>query len=394
MKKGATELRIIRFVAICDHVASCVTMIILRTLNHLLNVSFEILLDALRFLSLGVRSYSALRAENLFIRRQLALFAERKVKARRADDGTRLTLVILSQFFAWKDALVIVKPETLISWHRKGFRLFWRCKSKRRGRPRLSIQLQQLIAQMAEQNATWGEERIADELLLKLGIHVSPRTVRRYMPDGTGSGNRLPSLRWTTFVHNHAKSILASDFFITVTANFRILYVLVIMEIGTRKIVHFNVKDHPTAEWTLQQFREVFQEKEVPRFLIHDRDSIFSAELDLAIQSMGFKILKTPVRTPTANAYCERLIGTIRRECLDFMIPINERYLRRLLSEWVVHYNQGRPHSSLGPGIPNASNVLLLAGHSRHEISHDYRVIAKSVLSGLHHEYRLEKLAA
>jgi putative transposase len=172
-------------------------MNIFRALNHLLNVSFEILLDVRRFLSLGVRSYSALRAKNLFLRRQLALFAERKVKARRADDGTRLTLVLLSRFFAWKDALVIVKPETLISWHRKGFRL-WRWKSKRRGRPRLPVELQQLIAQIAEHNATWGEERIADELLLKLGIHVSPRTVRRYMPNGTGPGNRLSSQRWTT----------------------------------------------------------------------------------------------------------------------------------------------------------------------------------------------------
>ena len=223
---------------------------------------------------------------------------------------------------------------------------------------------------------------------------MSSRTVRRYMPKGTGHGNRLSSQRWTTFVRNHAKSILASDFFVSVTANFRILYVLVIMEIGTRRIVHFNVTDHPTAEWTLQQFREVIQEKEVPRFLIHDRDSIYSAELDLAIKSMGLKILKTPVRTPTANAYCERFIGTVRRECLDFMIPLNERHLRRLLAEWVVHYNRGRPHSSLGPGIPGASTVLLVGEPSRHEISRDQRVVAKSVLGGLHHEYRLEKIAA
>ena len=214
------------------------------------------------------------------------------------------------------------------------------------------------------------------------------------MPNGREPGNRLSSQRWTAFVHNHAKSILAFYFLKTVTANFRILYVLVIMEIGTRKMVHLNVTDHPTAEWTLQQFREAIQEKEVPRFLIHDRDSIYSAELDLAIKSIGLKILKTPVRSPAANAYCERLIGTIRRECLDFMIPLNERHLRRLLSKWVVHYNQGRPHSSLGPGIPNAPDVLPVAGSCRHEISHDYRVIAKSVLGGLHHEYQLEKIAA
>jgi len=202
------------------------------------------------------------------------------------------------------------------------------------------------------------------------------------MPDGTGSGTRLSSQRWTSFVRNHAQSILASDFFVAVTANFRILSVLVIMEIGTRRIVHFNVTNHPTAEWTLQQFREVIQGKEMPRFLIHDRDSIYSVELDLAIKSTGLKILKTPVRAPTANAYCERLIGTIRREYMDFMIPLNERHLRRLLTEWVAHYNKGRPHSSLGPGIPDRPVVLPDTGPSRHQIPRDHRVVAKSVLGG------------
>jgi transposase InsO family protein len=196
------------------------------------------------------------------------------------------------------------------------------------------------------------------------------------------------------FVRTHAQSIVASDFFVAVTANFRILYVLVIMEIGTRSIVHFNVTGHPTAEWTLQQFREGIQGKEMPRFLIHDRDSIYSAELDLAIKSMGLRILRTPVRAPTANSYCERLIGTIRRECLDFMIPLNERHLRRLLKEWVAHYNRGRPHSSLGPGIPDSSVVLPDSSPSRHYIPHDHRVVARPVLGGLHHEYQLEKLAA
>jgi putative transposase len=352
------------------------------------------MLDVIRFVSLGARSNSALKAENLFLRRQLALFVERKVKARRADDGTRLIMVILSRFFSWKDALVIVKPETVIRWHRKGFRLFWRWKSKRLGRPRLPAELQQLIAQMAEQNATWGEERIASELLLKLGIRVSPRTIRRYMPKDTEPEDRIASQRWMTFIHNHAKSIMASDFFVAVTASFRILYVHVIMEVGTRRIVHFNVTDHPTAEWTLQQFREVIQGNEMERFLIHDRDSIYSAELDSAIKSMGVEILKTPVRAPTANAYCERLIGTIRRECLDFMIPLNERHLRLLLKEWRVHYNRGRPHSSLGPGIPDAPSVLPAVEASRHILPHDQRVVAKSVLGGLHHEYRLEKIAA
>jgi putative transposase len=276
----------------------------------------------------------------------------------------------------------------------QGFRLFWRWKSKNRGRPRLSIDVQRLIIQMAEENANWGEERIAAEILLKIGVSVSPRTVRRYMPHHPGTRNQLGSERWITFVKNHAKAILACDFCVTVTANFRLLYVLVIMEIGSRRIVHFNVTDHPTSEWTLQQFREAIPANDVIRFLIHDRDSIYSADLDSAIESMGLKILKTPVRAPTANAYCERLIGTIRRECLDFMIPLNERHLRRILMEWVDHYNKGRPHSSLGPGIPDSSVVIMDPGSSRHYIPRNHRIISKPILGGLHHEYGIEEAAA
>jgi transposase InsO family protein len=219
---------------------------------------------------------------------------------------------------------------------------------------------------MAERNATWGEERIAAELLLKLRVRVSPRTVRRYVPDGAGSGNRVSSQRWTTFVWNHAQSILACDLFVPVTAIFRILYVFAIMELGTRRIVHFNVTDQTTPEWTLQQFREVIQVEEAPSFLIHGRDSIRSAELDSGLKWMGPTILKTPARSPTANAYCEQPVGTIRRERIDLMIPLNERHLRRLLTAWVAHHKKGRPHSSLGPEIPDPSVVLPVDGPSGH----------------------------
>ena len=160
---------------------------------------------------------------------------------------TRMSMVLFSRFFAWQNALVNVKPETFLSWHRKGFRLLWRWKS-RRGRPRVPTDLRELIFKMAQENPTWGEERIAAELLLKLGIRVSPRTVRRYMPPDSGPRKRVPSQRWMTFVRNHARGMLASDFLVVVTAHFRVLYVFVVMEVGTRKIVHFNVTDHPTAD--------------------------------------------------------------------------------------------------------------------------------------------------
>jgi transposase InsO family protein len=353
-----------------------------------------LLLDTLRFIKLSLRPRSALAAENLFRRKQLALYLERMAKPQRAKDAARLTLVLLSRLFAWRQVLTIVKPDTFIRWHRQGIRLFWRWKSKRRGRPRIPPEVQQLIAEMAQRNPTWGEERIAAEFLLKLGIRVSPRTVRRYMPDDTGSQRGPSSQRWMTFVRNHAQGILACDFFVAITATFRVFYVFVVLEVGTRRIAHFNVTAHPTADWTLQQFREVITGEAPYRFVVHDRDSIYSPELDSALKSMGMRVLKTPFRAPQANAFCERLVGTIRRECLNFLIPLNERHLRRILKEWGAHYNRGRPHSSLGPGIPDPPVDLRLKRSSGHRIPGDHVVVARSILAGLHHEYRLERIAA
>jgi putative transposase len=176
---------------------------------------------------------------------------------------------------------------------------------------------------MAKENPTWGQGRVASELSLKLGIYVSPRTVRAYWSSGPDRRcRRISSQHWRMFVHNHARSIVACDFLIAVTARFRVLYVLVVMEVGTRKILHCNVTGHPTATWTLQQFREALPVDHPCKFLIHDRDSIFSPSLDRELQSFGLRVLRTPVRSPQANAYCERLVGTIRRECLDFLIPL------------------------------------------------------------------------
>jgi len=197
-----------------------------------------------------------------------------------------------------------------------------------------------------------------------------------------------------TFVRNHAQAILACDFFVVVTAKFQLLYVFLIMELGTRRIAHFNVTAHPTTSWTLQQFREVNTGELTQHFLIHDRDSIYSSDFDSALQAMDLRILKTPFRAPQANTFCERLIGTVRRECLDFLIPINERHVRRVVAEWVTHYNLGRPHSSLGPGIPDPVFGYQRVEPHGHNIPIDYHVAAKAILGGLHHEYWLERRAA
>ena len=282
-------------------------------------------------MNLAVRSQGSLVAENLFLRKQLAFYQERKTRPRRLTDAARVTLVFWSRWFNWKDALIIVKPETLIGWHRKGFRLFWRWKSKP-GRPRLRKNIRELIVRRARENPTWGQERVAAELSLKLGIYVSPRTVRAYWPwQPNRHPGRISSQPWRTFVRNHAPSVLSCDFAVVVTARFRLLYVLVLMEVATRRIVHANVTAHPTTEWTLQQFREAISGDHPYRFLIHDRDAIFSLGLDDELQAFGLRALRTPVRAPQANAYCERLVGTMRRECLDFLIPLSEKHLRAIL---------------------------------------------------------------
>jgi putative transposase len=213
----------------------------------------------------------------------------------------------------WREALAVVKPDTLIRWHQQGFRLFWRWKSKPRGRPRIPPDLQKLIADMAAHNVTWGEERVAAELLLKLGIRVSPRTGRRYMPPPSPGPQRGPSSqRGRTFVRNHAQEMLGCDFFVTVTAGFRLLYVFVVMEVGSRRIVECNVTAHPTADWTRQQLQEVLSDEKPYRFPIHDRDSIYSPQLDSALQAMGLRVLKTPYRAPQAKAYASHCTSSAR----------------------------------------------------------------------------------
>jgi putative transposase len=184
-------------------------------------------------------------------------------------------------------------------------------------------------------------------------------------------------------------------FFVAVTATFRMMYVFVVLEVGTRRILHWNVTVHPTAEWTAQQFRLIVPGDQAHRFVIHDRDTIYSEGVDRTRAAMGMTVLKTPVRAPQANAFCERLVGTIRRECLDFFILLNERHLRHVLQRWVAHYNRGRPHASLGPGIPELPRIDKAIGDaSGHRLPDGYRVAASPILGALHHEYRLEPKAA
>jgi putative transposase len=368
----------------------------IRHLGQFICTLLMLLGDSGRYLMYRWRAPAALAAENLFLRKQLALYQERQIKPRRATQATRMALAWLARWFDWRQALVVVQPATLIRWHRQGICLWWRWKSMR-GRPPIPTELRALIRRMARDNPMWGQERIANELLLKLGLRVSPRTVRKYMPKrpNPGPGTRAQSQRWSTFVRNHARNIVACDFCVVVTATFRLLYVFVVIEHASRRLLHVNVTAHPTAEWTLKQLREAIPADHTYRFLIHDRDTIFSRQLDQRIRNLGLGLLKTPPRCPQANAICERVLGTLRRECLDFLIPFTANHLRQLVVEWVTHYNTGRPHMALGPGIPQPLPARLTSlQKDRHVVPDHLSIVAHPILRGLHHDYALETRAA
>ena len=202
--------------------------------------------------------------------------------------------------------------------------------------------------------------------------------------------------RWSTFLRNHARAIVAGDFFVAVTASFRLLFVFVMIEHGSRRLLHLNVTAHPTAAWTPQQLREALGCERRYGYLIHDRDCIFAKSLDESIGRLGLKVLKAPFRSPKANAICERSIGTIRRECLDWLIPISEAHLRVILKEWTAHYNGSRPHMALGPGVPDPPprSAASQAPQARHRASERLVVLGKPVLGGLHHGYSVAPAVA
>ena len=364
----------------------------------LINIIAQLLADVVRLVVLRFRPTRSVQAENLFLRRQLALFKERGIKPRRVDAATRISLAVLGRLFDWRDALFVVQVKTFIRWQRAGWRLFWRWKC-RPGRPGIPVASRALIRRMAQENPGWGDERIASELLVKLGIRVSPRTVRKYMPT-PAPGQPRGDQRWATFLKYHARAILACDFFIAVTATFRLLYVFVVIEHGSRRLVRVEVTTHPSADWVLQQMREVVGGMDnANRYLLHDRDSIFAKHLDESIKALGLRVLKSPPRSPRANAICERVIGTIRRECLDWMIPLSAAHLRAILKTWVEHYNRGRPHSSSGlsvpgPPYPELELANIKPSNFRHRLAEGVGVRSKSVLGVLHHEYYLAPAAA
>ena len=294
------------------------------------------------------RSRSDLIAENALLRQQLIVL-RRQVKRPKLTNSDRVCLVLFARFTRyWQHALHIVQLDTLLRWHRDLFRLYWRRKSRRgKPKPRVPQETIDLIKEMAGANRLWGAERIRGELL-KLGIKVSKRTVQRYLPK-----RRRPSGQsWGTFLRNHAGDIWSCDFTVVHDLLFRPLYIFIIIELKTRRVVHTAVTRKPTDAWTAQQLREATPWGRGPRYLIRDRDKKYGPLFSAVARSTGIKELKTPVRAPRANAVCERLIGSLKRECLDHMLIVNRQQLQRTVQEYVAFYNHLRPHQGLRQHVP------------------------------------------
>jgi putative transposase len=316
-----------------------------------------------------------LALENLALRQQLAIFKRRHPRpSLRPTD--RLFWVWLSKIWTgWREALIIVKPETVIAWHRQAFRFYWRWLSRRKsiGRPRVSAEVRTLIKQMTQANPLWGAPRIHGELL-KLGIDISERSVSRLMP----KVRNPPSQTWRTFLDNHFRELVSIDFLTVPTATFRVLYVLVVLAHDRRRVVHFNVTKHPTAAWTAQQMIEAFPDETAPRFLLRDRDQIYGEEFRRRVAGMRIEEVMTAPHSPWQSPYVERLIGSIRRECLDHVIVLGENHLRRIMRSYIAYYHRSRTHLSLCKDAPEprAKQPPDLGA-----------VIEIAEVGGLHHRY-------
>jgi hypothetical protein len=254
----------------------------------------------------------------------------------------------LQRLVHWRSALRIVKPETVIAWHRQGFRLYWKWKSRvRHGRPSVPTEVQNLIQKMSSANSRWGAPRIHGELQ-KLGIQLAQATVAKYMVHH----RKPPSQTWRTFLENHAKELVSTDFFVVPTATFRLLFVFLVLSHDRRRLLHFGVTAHPTAEWTARQLVQSFPWDSAPRYLLRDRDRIYGEPFPATAHSMGMHEVLTAPHSPWENPYRERLIGSIRRECLDHFIVFHERGLHRTLKSYFEYYEQSRTHLSLDKDAP------------------------------------------
>jgi putative transposase len=315
-----------------------------------------------------------LALENLALRQQLAV-VQRKTKRPKLSKADRAFWVALCGLWPdWHNALILVKPQTVIGWHRQGFKLYWTWKSRKRtGRPPIDAEIRTLIRRIARENPTWGAPRIHGELLM-LGFEVAQATVSRYMP----RRRKPPSHSWRAFLQNHTQDLVSIDFFVVPTATFRVLYVFLVLEHERRCIVHFNVTEGPSAQWTGQQLVNAFPDDSAPRHVLRDRDKIYGADFARRVRAMGIEQVPTAPHSPWQNPYCERVIGTLRRDYLDHVIVVGEQHLRRILRKYLEYYHRSRTHLALDKDAPELR---------QRESADGGKVIALPMVGGLHHRY-------
>lgn len=320
------------------------------------------------------RSTSELVAANALLRQHLIIL-RRQVKRPVFKKSDRMILVLLARASrAWKQALFIVEPETLLRWHRQGFKLYWNYKARAAsGKPKISAEVVALIKDMAVQNRLWGAERIRGELL-KLGLRVCKRTIQQYMRQVRPARPR--GQNWKTFFHTHAKGIWACDFLPVTDLFFRSLFAFFIIELQSRRVVHVGVTRSPTDAWTAQQLREATAFGEGPKCLIRDNDRTFGVNFARVALTSRSEMLTTPSHAPRANAICERFLGSVRRECLDHLLILHEKQLQRVLNTYMQYFNRARPHQGIKQHIPEPHGEPVPPSHE------DGKVIAFPVLGG------------
>jgi transposase InsO family protein len=324
-----------------------------------------------------VRSRGELVLENAMLRQKIIVL-RRKCSRPRLTRLDRLRLLVGAAMLpGWRRALAIVQPETLLRWHREGFRTFWRGRSRAgKVERRLAIETITLIGEMAGKNRLWGAERIRGELL-KVGIRVSKRTIQKYMRSfRPGRGGQT----WSTFVKNHAHDIWCCDFVQTYDLLFRPLLLFFLLNQGSRKVVYMAATRNPAQEWTAQQLRNATMDGLAPRFLIRDRDEKFGATFDRVAEGAGARVIKTAVRAPNMNPIGERFVGSLRREALDHVLLFSEEHLGKVAGQYAIYLNKARPHQGIGQRIPD--------GPANDNDVGDGKIIVTSVLGGLHHDYR------
>jgi putative transposase len=334
-----------------------------------------LLLHLLRLLPFLFGGHRQLALENLALRQQLAVYKRLAPRPKLRPVDRLFWTALAMVWTGWRQALVIVSPDTILRWQRRRFREYWTQLSRRPtgGRPCVSAEIASLVRTMAAANPLWGAPRIHGELL-KLGLDVSERTISRLIPKRRSP----PSQTWRTFLANHVRDLVALDFFTVPTVRLHVLFVLVVLAHHRRRVVHFNVTEHPTAAWTAQQIVDAFPNESAPAYLLRDRDQVYGQQFRLRVKGMGIEEVLTAPQSPWQNPFAERLIGSIRRECLDHVLVLDERHLRRILTRYFSYYHQARTHLALDKDAPDRRPIALPATG---------KIVQLPEVGGLHHRY-------